>query len=658
LSTRYSQKNNRTPIVANADIYFEIRESKYTFPPMNKKILILFAAFVVCFVGSYSQEGFDNRTRAPYIFDIARFVDYGDALDTMALFKVGVLSKDNELYFDMANLAKTRKEIQGKPLVVVVFRDESRLEYTNVLYVSKDENFNLDKVKRMIEGKKTLLITEGYEFGQSMFNFIVVNKQPKFEINQVELEKAGLAIPVGLLAQAVKTREDWEKLYDITNEELERQLEVVRQQQETIRQQKEEIERQQALLDSLDKEISAKEITLAAKQKELETQAGQIRRQSGEIRSQQALIIEQQTEVQAQKDTLALQRADIDKQLAQIDEQLKLINQQEEKIKIQIESIEKQKLMLYASIFVLVLLSFLAYYIYRGYRIKKEANIKLEDKNRTILAQKDEIEKQRDIAETQRDQIAYQKKHITDSIMYAKRIQTALLPSLELFSDEFEHFVLYKPLDIVSGDFYWVSKKDDLQIIIAADCTGHGVPGAFMSMLGVTMLNEIVNGKGITRPDEIINILRDEIIDSLKQSIEEDRVKDGMDMTVSVINFKNDKLQFAGANNPLCIVRDNKLLTFKADKMPVAIHYNMKPFSMEETDLKKGDCLYMFSDGFGDQFGGPKGKKFMVKNLKEKFVELSHLPMLKQGEKLSEIFEEWKGSTPQVDDVTVIGIRY
>ncbi len=625
---------------------------------MNTKLFVFLIFISVFYTGAIAQEGFDNRTRALYVFDIARYVDYGEALDTMALFKVGVLSKDNELYYDLANLAKTRKEIQGKPAVVQVFRDVNKLEYTNVLFVSKDSEFSLKKVDEKIRGKKTLLITEGYEFGQSMFNFIVVNNQPKFEVNQVKLEEAGISIPVGLLVQAVKTREDWEQLYDVTNEELERQLEVVRQQKELIKEQQEEIEKQKALLDSLDREIETKEKTLVEKQKELNRQAGKIQKQTNEIRVQQTLINEQKAEVKAQKDTLAIQRASIDRQMEQISEQLNMIQQQEEKIKIQLESIEKQKLMLYAAIFVLVLLTFLAYYIYRGYRIKKEANIKLEEKNRTILAQKDEIAKQRDIAETQRDQIAYQKKHITDSIMYAKRIQTALLPTLELFSDEIEHFVLYKPLDIVSGDFYWVSKRGDLQIVIAADCTGHGVPGAFMSMLGVTMLNEIVNGKGITQPDKIINMLRNEIIESLKQSIDEDRVKDGMDMTISVIDFKNDKVQFAGANNPLVIVRDGELLSYKVDKMPVAIHYNMRPFELQEFDLRKGDCLYMFSDGFGDQFGGDRQKKFMVKNLKQAFLELSPLPMLKQGEKLSEIFDAWKGDTPQVDDVTVIGIRY
>lgn len=607
---------------------------------------------------SFAQEGFDNRTRALYIFDIARYVDYGESLDTMAIFKVGVLANDLDLYMEMAHLAKTRKEIQGKPVTVVVFRDENRIEYTNVLYVANESGFNFNRVSEKIAGKKTLLITEGYEFGKSMFNFIVVNGGPRFEINVEMLEKAGLVIPTGLISQAVKTREDWEQLYDITNEELDRQLVIVKEQQELIEKQKEEILMQKALLDSLDLEIAAREKTLLARQAELQKKSAEIGVMTREIARQRQLIDEQQRNVTAQRDTLELQRADIDRQLNEINTQLSVIGQQEDKIKIQVEAIEKQKIVLYAALFVLLLLTFLAYYIYRGYRIKKEANIKLEEKNRTIMSQKEEIEKQRDLARSQRDQIAYQKKHITDSIMYAKRIQTALLPSLELFADDIEHFVLYRPLDIVSGDFYWVAKRGNKHIIIAADCTGHGVPGAFMSMLGVTMINEIVNGKGIDRPDLILNMLRDEIVSSLKQSIDEDRVKDGMDMAVMVIDFDADKLQFAGANNPLCIVRDGEILTFKGDKMPVAIHYTMNQFTLNETDLHKGDCIYMFSDGFGDQFGGDREKKYMVKNLKERFLEFSPLPMIEQGEKLNAVFEEWKGDTPQVDDVTVIGIRY
>ena len=275
-----------------------------------------------------------------------------------------------------------------------------------------------------------------------------------------------------------------------------------------------------------------------------------------------------------------------------------------------------------------------------------------------ISAQKDEIQKQKEIAESQRDLIAYQKKHITDSIHYAKRIQTALLPSLELFSDEIDHFVLYKPRDIVSGDFYWVARIDGQQMVIAADCTGHGVPGAFMSMLGVSLLNEIILNRRITQPDLVLNILRDYIIQSLKQVVQTSGVKDGMDMCVCLIDFKNDKMQFAGANNPLWMFVDGELKEIKGDKMPVAIHDTMRPFTNHVVDLKKGDTFYIFSDGYADQFGGPQQKKLLNKNFKALLQNLQDLPMLKQGARIDEFFEDWRKELDQIDDVCVIGIRY
>jgi len=242
--------------------------------------------------------------------------------------------------------------------------------------------------------------------------------------------------------------------------------------------------------------------------------------------------------------------------------------------------------------------------------------------------------------------------------MYAKRIQTALIPSLELFSDKLEHFVLYKPLAIVSGDFYWVSAQGNPQIIISADCTGHGVPGAFMSMLGVTLLNEIINGKHILMPDQIIENLRQGIIKSLKQVAAEDSIKDGMDIAVCVVDFDKNILWYAGANNPLYLVRGGELIHYRADKMPVAIHYRMEPFTLHKIDLQKGDAFYIFSDGYADQFGGPKQKKFMSVQLRETLVAIAGMPMLQQGERLNDIFEEWRGGSPQIDDVTLIGVRY
>jgi serine phosphatase RsbU (regulator of sigma subunit) len=602
--------------------------------------------------------GFNNPTRALYIFDLAKYIDYGPGFRDSSNFKIGVLLGDYDLIYELGLLAKTRTRIQDKPVMIVGFRNISSITHTQVLYLNKNAGFSIDQVKAKIAGHQTMLISEGYEFRESMMNFIVVNGRPRYDINEEMVRAAGMSVPQEVLLMAVKTREDWQNLFDIASREIATQKVTIKQQTDTIEIQKQEILEQKFFLDSLDRAISLKEQMLSEKQKMLEEQLDHINRQQVEISSQRKLIMAQQTEVQVQKDTLEKQKEKISLQLEMINEQLLKIKEQENRIRIQVATLEKQKLVIYFVILALLLTSFLFYYIYRSYRIKKEANIRLEEKNRTISIQKEEITLQRDLAAAQRDQIAYQKKRITDSIMYARRIQAALLPSLELFSDKLEHFVLYKPLDIVSGDFYWVSTQGSKQIIIAADCTGHGVPGAFMSMLGVTLLNEIVNGKHIIMPDQIIENVRNGVIKSLNQVADEESLKDGMDMAVTMIDFKRDVLWYSGANSPLYLVRDKELIHYRADKMPASIHYKMHPFTLHQIELKKGDAFYIFSDGYADQFGGPKHKKFMSVKLKETLVSMTDMPMLKQGEKLNEIFEQWKGNNPQVDDITLVGVRY
>src|SRR5664280_864349 len=558
------------------------------------RVIILSLGLLLLTNFTFGQAGLNNGTRAVFIFDIARYIDYGPAFADSSVFRIGILDRDVPLFFEMGNLRKTRTKIQDKPVEIVKFNSESQITHTQVLYVNKANGFNLNKVSAAIEKHQTLLITEGYEFRESMVNFIgAEGENLKYSVNEDLINKAGMKVNSNMLFQAVKTKEDWEILFGKASEQIVIQRDTIKQQLEMINAQKAEILHQKALLDSLDKEITAKVKTLNDKQKVLEKQFVQITSQQGEITVQKQTIVVQQTEVQVQKDTLSKQKEKIALQMAKLDEQLKRISVQDSKIKFQLEAIEKQKLVLYFVIFALLLVSFLGYYIYRGYQIKKEANIKLEEKNRTISLQKDEIEKQRDLAAAQRDQIGYQKRHIEDSIMYAKRIQTALIPSLELFSDKLEHFVLYKPLAIVSGDFYWISTQSNPQVIISADCTGHGVPGAFMSMLGVTMLNEIVNGKHILEPDQIIENLRQGIIKSLKQVAEEDSIKDGMDIAVCVVDFDKNILWYAGANSPLYHVRGRELTHYRADKMPVAIHYRMEPFTLHKIDLQKLSLIHI-----------------------------------------------------------------
>jgi serine phosphatase RsbU (regulator of sigma subunit) len=622
------------------------------------KGLALFLGLIF-FYDSYGQTGFNNGTRAVFIFDIAKYIDYGQGFADSSIFRIGILDKDEFLFFEMGNLRTTRTRIQDKPVELVKFNSESKITHTQILYVSKSSGFNLEKIRSAIGNRQTLLLTEGYEFRESMINFMGVEGEvPIYSVNEDLINRAGMAVNSNMLRQAIKTKEDWENLFGVASEQILIQQDTIRQQFEMISSQREEITRQKSLLDSLDREITAKVNILNEKQKVLDTQYSLINAQQGEISVQRETIAAQQDEVQIQKDTLSQQRAKIALQLARIDEQLERISVQDDRIKVQLESIEKQKLGLYFAMFALFLVSVLGYYIYRSYKIKREANIRLEEKNKTILLQKEEIENQRDLAAAQRDQIGYQKRHIEDSIMYAKRIQTALIPSLELFSDKLEHFVLYKPLSIVSGDFYWVSSGSNPQVIISADCTGHGVPGAFMSMLGVTLLNEIVNGKNILMPDKIIENLRQGIIRSLRQVAGEDSVKDGLDIAVCVVDFDKNILWYAGANNPLYLVRNGELLHYRADRMPVAIHYKMEPYTLHRIELQKGDAFYIFSDGFADQFGGPRQRKYMSMQLRGNLVEMSGMPMLKQGEQLNRLFEEWRGDSPQIDDVTIIGVRY
>ena len=329
------------------------------------------------------------------------------------------------------------------------------------------------------------------------------------------------------------------------------------------------------------------------------------------------------------------------------------------------------------------------YFSFTRYRIKKRANIDLTYKNAEITqqkeeiltqkeeieAQKNEIEKSRSalqeqhtIAVQQRDEIFRQKKDITDSILYAKRIQTALLEGNIRFKQVLQNgFCLFKPRDIVSGDFYWVNQIENKSVIIAADCTGHGVPGAFMSIIGITFLNEIINEKKILQPDIILNILRENVIHALKSTAESLDTKDGMDMTVCIINNDTLEMEFAGANNPIYVTSSHASATLsaggkmlheiKGDKQPIGIYEQMKPFSKQMIQLQKGDTLYLMSDGFADQFGGVKNKKLKSNRLKEIIAEISTRPIEMQKALLEMQFEKWKGNNDQVDDVLVIGYK-
>jgi serine phosphatase RsbU (regulator of sigma subunit)/ligand-binding sensor domain-containing protein len=300
---------------------------------------------------------------------------------------------------------------------------------------------------------------------------------------------------------------------------------------------------------------------------------------------------------------------------------------------------------------------------FAGYRIVKyreRAFIRKQDmleeriRERTaeVVAKAEEISHQKDI-------ILEKNKELTDSIQYALRIQQSILPDdAQIRNGLGDYFIFFKPKDIVSGDFYWYSKQQDSILWAVVDCTGHGVPGGFMSMLGSGLLNQIVNEELRLRPDEILNHLRDRVIIALKQTGAYGESKDGMDITLCRYIPSEKKIQFAGAHNSLYILRNKELMELPGDKQPIGIHIGeKKAFTLHEADLLSGDMIYMSSDGYADQFGGEKGKKFKSVNLEKLFVKLADEPVDKQREELVSTFDNWREGYEQLDDVCVFGVR-
>ncbi len=305
--------------------------------------------------------------------------------------------------------------------------------------------------------------------------------------------------------------------------------------------------------------------------------------------------------------------------------------------------------------FVLAIL-ILLYSLYRWRTASlREGKRKLE---KTVIERTAEVIHQKDEAEKQRNLVEEKQKEILDSITYAKRIQEAILPSDNIVKQHLpDSFILYKPKDIVAGDFYWVEnvEESDNVIFAAADCTGHGVPGAMVSVICNNALNRVLKEFKLHEPDKILNKTRELVIEQFEKS--DDDVKDGMDISLCILNRKTMQLQWAGANNPLWIIRDKKLMETRPDKQPIGKYEEKKPFTNHIIQLQKNDCIYIFTDGFADQFGGEEGKKFKKAVMRELLINLQDKTMEEQKRTIDTVFENWKGEFEQIDDVCIMGVK-
>lgn len=356
---------------------------------------------------------------------------------------------------------------------------------------------------------------------------------------------------------------------------------------------------------------------------------------------------------------------------------------QNKEIELQRLKSKKQKIINIYSIIVIVIIGvFLAIIIKRLIITRKHKTIiehnkrLVEEKNLQLNLQNQEIIQQRDLVTLQKKEIEEYLRNQTSSINYALRIQQALFPSLAILNNLCKnYFLIYKPKDIVSGDFYWFTTYKNYNVFCVADCTGHGVPGAFMSFLGITFLNEIIHKQGITESNKILDMLRANIISALKQENENSYEKSGMDISVCVIDENTNIMQYSGAYNPCWLIpnndyynerivnvanydiESNTMIKIKADRMPVAIHKKMQNFGSNEIQLYPGDKIYLMTDGFQDQFGGEDNQKFSSKALSKLIIENSTLTMEKQKQILENTLEKWKGSFHQIDDICILGIE-
>ena len=387
-----------------------------------------------------------------------------------------------------------------------------------------------------------------------------------------------------------------------------------------------------------------------------------------DLNEEQEQIIEQKDstiqEVVNQNYQLEMQRQQLKYDSAQLanvkrlqEDSLKL--QMSENAKLQQENEFNRKIKIGFGI-VLLLIGGVIYLILRNNRQKKRANTILQEKNHMISSQNEEIQRQNEEISKNLEEIAVKNKDITDSLTYAGTIQRAMLRDFEkhrsLMSD---YFIFYAPKDIVSGDFYWAYKVGSKFVFTVGDCTGHSVPGAFMSMLGIALLNQIVAQQHVLQASQILEQMRVMVKQYLGQTglDESEAPKDGMDMALCVWDLEVNNCNFAGAYNPMIMVRNGELKVFSAVKSPVGIHMRELPFEDQYVDLQKGDRLFLFSDGYSDQFSSVRHDKFKMSRFRQLLLESSRFPMSDQRNKLVDNYYAWKGDFIQIDDVCVLGVE-
>jgi serine phosphatase RsbU (regulator of sigma subunit) len=589
-----------------------------------KRISLSVILCVYCFTALSAQTGKTGqpkdekaaKIKTAFIYNFTKYVFWPHE-DEMKAFTICVMSSKllAQQLEEMEKIARFRDRL---PIKVVYCKTTDDIQPCQMIIVDGLSDTNLWSVYSKIRGKSVLMVAENLlDYKKSMISFTESNNKMKYIINKTKMDESNLVVKKLLYDLAITKEGEWHSL-------IEKLRSLLSSKDSEVKVEKNELEQMLNMYRTLEKEKDNKDLT--------------INQLEDSMRARIQRLKEKEEEYQYISREIEKHRLALYDQQRKLSNQKKLLFSQDSKITRQ-----RNVIMLIGVLtsFVLLLLLFAI----RSNNQRKKANALLSQR-------KTEIEKQKQLVDEKQ-------KEILDSIKYAKRIQKALMANDKLMRENLqEYFIFFRPKDIVAGDFYWATRLPDSTFIyVTADSTGHGVPGAFMSLLNITKLNDAVKQKHITRPDLILNDVRENIIAALNPPGIVEESKDGMDAILCRLDLQNMKLQYAAANSNFCIIRSREIINLKADKMPVGKSNDNTPFTLNEIDLEKGDMIYTFSDGYADQFGGPKGKKFKHRILKEIFLKISELSPETQKIMLERQLEDWMGHLEQVDDVLVIGVR-
>jgi len=556
-------------------------------------------------------------------------------------FRLGVL---NDRVLEKILKRATRKISFGEdslPIKVLFMEnldDISSLDI-HMLYSDFEKNsYSAKKLFSAIGSNPTLLITENYDFGATMINFITIGIQPKFEINIENTEQRGFKVDRRMITYSLKTNKDeFKKLLSGVRQDLDKEVAT------NVKQTKK--------IEDLSNDIQERIKILALKESQLNEIQENIEAQN--LMSQQLKFL-----LDSNKNVVEQKEAEIEISEKYLQAQIKKL----EKAELNLEEIERkssqtlkhlnnQKIITYVSVVIIFIVAFLLFIALRNYKKQKEQSL-------VIIKQKEEVEGQRDEISKQHVQLEEKTREITDSINYAKRIQEAILPPVSLFDKYLKkYFIFYLPKDIVAGDFYWMEVVGPNVIFAAADCTGHGVPGALVSVLCSNALNRAVKEYGIIEPGKILDKTLEIILEKFTQA--EETVKDGMDISLCSYNMETKELQYAGANNPLWITRKGSKVIeeFIPNKQPIGAYLKLEPFTNHSIQLNEGDSIYIFSDGYADQFGGDMGKKYKTFRFRNLLLSIRDKDLITQKKLIEKAHFDWRRDEEQLDDICVIGFR-